>query len=359
MELGGQKLALSPVEMARLSDVGQTLSASRAFQDRALAAARAVANSPDARYVLALYQLEIGQRRRDGGLMLEALDVLIPHRATKPERLGDYLGLRGDIAFRAGDLATASAMWTRLAEMRPNDPQALVNLAQVRGAQQDAAGAIELMRRAIEALGRESGKAPEGWHRQRLSIAFNGGMTEQTAAAAHALIAAYPTTENWRIALATYRQLAMPQGMAEIDLLRLMRAAAAFSTAAEYQRLAQLLMHAGLLAEARAALDDGLTRGIVSRTASPTPEILGEMDRALTRPPARSLSPAGQATTGAAANLRRGAALAVAGNRSEAETSLRMAAGNDGDAPRDRFYADLARFWLAWLTLPQVAAATR
>jgi len=385
LELGGWSFALSPPEMARLGDLRIAIRASRALQDRALAAARAVANSADARYVLAIYQFEIGQQRRDDALRAEALDVLIANRATPAERLVGYLGLRGDIAFRSGDHPAASAAWTRLAEMRPNDPQSLVNLAQVRAAQNDAAGAVDLIRRGIAARGSGSEPAPEGWYRQWLSIAYNDGLVEQSATAARARVDAHPRPANWRFALVAYRQLAAPGQAAEIDLLRLMRAVGALARAAEYQRLAQLLLHAGLVTEARAVLEDGLSRGVVNRAESPTPEIIAEMDRAVSRQsvrrsaPRRETAPASSATTSDAAdillgegrfaeaaasyraalprrgvdsavvNVRLGVALVLAGRRSEAETVFRAVAEAATDDSTQRFYPHLARFWLSWL----------
>src|SRR5262245_34208147 len=98
MELGGQRLAVTAEEMRRLSDLGQALTATPAIQDRALAAARAAANSPDARHVLASYELEIAQQRHDDVMRARALDVLIVSRLTRPERIASYVAARGDIA---------------------------------------------------------------------------------------------------------------------------------------------------------------------------------------------------------------------------------------------------------------------
>jgi tetratricopeptide (TPR) repeat protein len=387
LELGGRTLSLSPLEADLLAQVRRVLRGSGSDQDRALAAARSAVNGADARYVLALYQLEIGQQRRDDALRAEALDVLIASGVVPTERLVGYLGLRGDIAFRARDLAVASAAWTRLAELQPNDPQSLVNLAQVRAAQGDAAGAVDLIRRGIAARGSGAEAAPERWYRQWLSIAYNGGLAEQSAVAANALLDAYPTPENWRYALVAYRQLAAPQAAAEIDLLRLMRAAGALVRPAEYLRMTQLLFHAGLATEARAVLNEGLSRGVVDRAAPPTPEIIAEMDRASARqleprrarrrqaaatssaPPPGATPPGtadilfgegryseaaasyraalqGGGADSAAMNIRLGMALALAGRRGEAEATFRAAAQGGGAQP---FYPQLARFWLSWL----------
>jgi len=342
MELDGVRLVLSRDELSRLSDLNQVVHGNnRALQDRALAAAQAVANSEDARYVLALYQLEIGRQRRDDALRAPALDLLIARRGVAPAKLISWLEVRGDIAFRARDYALASALWGRVAELRPNDPQTLVNLAQVRDAEGDHRGAIDLLARAIAARG-ATPPPPEIWYRQWLSIAYNGRLVEQDAAAGRALLAAYPTAENWRLALVSYRQAAAPQGGAEIDLLRLMRAVGALAHADEYQRFAQLLLQAGFAPEARSVLDEGVERGIVNGIHSPIPDIRREIERALQRP-GRPAAPADDTAT----RFRLAAALALAGRRPEAEAAFRAIAGASGAA--GRWYPDLAAYWLLWL----------
>ncbi|MBV9884615.1 MAG: hypothetical protein JO276_16525 [Sphingomonadaceae bacterium] len=347
LELGGRILSLRPEESTRLGDLRQVLQgANRAAQDGALAAARGVVSSPDGRYLLAVYQFELGQQRHDDALRAPALDVLIADRNTPRERLLGFLGLRGNIAFHSGDLATAAATWGRLLELRPDDPQTIMNLAQVRAGQQDAAGAIQLIRRAAAVSG--GGLAPEIWYRQWLSIAFNGHLAAEGVAAGQALVAAYPTQANWRMALVAYRQLAAPQDAAEIDLLRLMRTAGALVHQDEYQRLAQLLLHAGQPAEAKAVLDEGVQRGIVNGTAAPIPAVRREIDRALQPPQgARAALPPPVLTDEAAARFRAAAALASAGRRAEAETAFRAIA--DAGAGGGAWYPELARFWLLWL----------
>lgn len=348
MELGGVRLSVSQLEMQRLSDLGNALTATPALQDRAIAAARAVAVSPDARHAFASYALEIAQRRHDNVLRAEALDILIASRRTRPEWLVSYLAARGDIAYRAGDYALASTHWTRVAELRPNDPQSLMNLAQVRQALQDPGGATTLIRRAIALPRPGNAPVPETWFRQWLSIAYNGHQQAETAAAGRALLAAYPNAANWHFALAAYRQLLTGQEVAEIDMLRLMRGTQTFNQSVEYQRLAQLLLRAGRPAEARETLDDGIARGVVARDQSPIPEIGREIARALAGPtpgrPAIAVVPPASADE----RLGRAAALAMAGRRAGAEPLLRAVLES---APLD-WEKDLARFWLLWLARP-------
>ena len=341
IEIHGRRLALSRPEVQKLSVLRGLLSSSnRGAQDRALADAELVATSPDARYLLAVLQLEIGLRRSDDALRLRGLDVLLASTETPRRLLPGYLGLRGDIAYRSGDHSTAESAWARLAELQPGDPQPLFNLAQVRAARGDPAGAVALLRRAIATPPATGRAVPESWHRQWLSIAYNGGLIEETAAAGQALVAAHPTPANWRLALVAYRQLAAPDGAAEVELLRLMRAAGAFAGPDEYQRLAQLLLHGGSAAEAKAVLDDGLLRGTLSSTDARTRDIGIEIDRAL----ARRASPQTPSAPlpAVASEMRRATSFLLAGSRSEAEAILRPIA----EGATDRWYPDLARFWL-------------
>lgn len=344
MQIGGSRLAVSPQEMRALSNLGNLARATQsARQDRALADARRIANSRDAHFALALYELEIGNRRGDDGMRAGALDVLIASPLTRPERLAGYLAVRRQIAYRAGDFDTAGRLWGRLAELAPSDPDALANLAQVRLAQTDAPGAMDLLTRAIAARAALGQPVAEVWYRQRLSIAQQGRLVAPGIDAARALVGAYPTPENWRIALVVYRQLVAAEGALEIDLFRLTRHVGALTQAAEYQRMAQLLNQAGEPREANAVLGEGVTRGVLDGAVSPTREIFAEVDRAITK--ARPGAARAELPNAAGTQVRLGVARLNAGQRGEAEAAFRAAAGD----PAGGGYADLGFFWLAWL----------
>lgn len=344
MEIGGSKLAVSPQEMRALSALGNLARGTQsARQDRALAEARRVANSRDARFALALYELEIGNRRADDAMRAGALDVLIASPLTRPDRLVGHLAVRGQIAYRGGDFDTAGALWGRLAELTPADPDALANLAQVRLAQKDAPGAMDLLTRAIAARTALEQPVAESWYRQRLSIAQQGQLVAPGVDAARALIAAYPTRENWRIALVTYRQLVAAEGALEIDLFRLTREVGVLTQAAEYQRMAQLLNEAGEPREAKSVLAEGTQRGLLDAATSPTREIIAEVERAIAR--VRPGVARAEQPSAAGMQVRLGVARLNAGQRSEAEAAFRAAAGD----PAGGRYTDLGFFWLAWL----------
>lgn len=353
MEIGGSKLAVSPQEMRALSNLGNLVrGGQKGRQDRALAEARRVANSRDARHALALYELEIGNRRGDDAMRAGALDALIASQRTGRDRLAGHLAARGQIAYRAGDFEAAGRLWARLAELTPSDPDVFANLAQVRLAQKDAPGAMDLLTRAIAARAALGQAASEGWYRQRLSIVQQGNLVAPGIDAARALVSTYPTPENWRAALVVYRQLVVPEEALEIDLLRLMRHVGVLAQAAEYHRMAQLLSQSGEPREAKAVLDEGMKRGLLDAEASPTREIIAEVDRAVAK--ARNESAARpELPNKDGAQVRLGMSRLRVGERAEAEAAFRSAAGD----PAGGRYADLAFFWLASLLQGQSAPA--
>lgn len=348
MEIGGTRIAVSAQEMKALSQLGNLArSGPSATQERALAEARRVSNSRDARYALALYELEIGRQRNDDAMRAKSLDVLIASQLTQPDRLPGHLATRGQIAYLSGDLDTAGRHWARLAELTPSDSDVFANLAQVRFAQRDALGAIDLLKRAIATHEGVGQAAPERWYRQQLSIAQQGNLSAPGIDAARGLVTAYPTPANWRTALVVYRQLIAADGALEIDLLRLMRHVDALSRTVEYQRMAQILNRSGEPGEAKAVLDEGMARGLLDAGTSPTREIIAEVDRAIS---ARNTSRTGSAPSNdESAGLRQGISQIYAGQATDAEATFRAIATRPGGGP----YADLAFFWLASLAQGQ------
>lgn len=368
VEYDGVRMSVTPREVKALQELGYALAGPPGVQDKALAEARLAAKGRDAIHWLNLLELELGRRRNDDALRAAALDRLIVSPLTPAKNMPGYLDVRGGIAFRAGDLATARAHWTRLLALVPNNPDVLGNLAQVRAAQGDSQGAAGLLERSVAEREKSGARASAVSYRQRLTL-LQQGPAGAAAAAGRALVGAYPTAAHWREALVVYRQLAAPTGGQEIDLLRLMRAVGALARTDEYLRMAQLLRQAGQAAEAKKVLEDGQARALVDPAGSPAREILVEVERELPRerarlasaPQADSLAGAGRYAEAEAryraalaagkddpgeVNTRLGVALLQAGRRAEAEAAFREAA-------KSGRYTELAQFWLLWLAQPR------
>lgn len=380
-----RQLNLSREERAVLASLdAATRGTDRAAQDAALAAARPVVRGADARYAFARYQMQIAIQRNDNALLSQSVDLAVESNAAPPEEMVVYLNSQAQFATDARDHQKAERALNRLAQLRPNDPDLLVRLGQVRVNTGRVAEGLQLLQRAISGRQAASQPVPEGWYRFALRTAFDSrdaAIRGQSAALARGLVGAYPTATNWRDALLVFRETSSLDAATAIDVSRLMRAAGALAGERDYHDLAHALNQGGYPGEAKAVIDEGIARGQISAgspafralLAAATPRIAE--DRA--ELPA-AIAAANSAATGVAAlrtadallgygryadaiplyrtalakggvdanlvNTRLGQALALAGNRAEAEAAFRAISG-----PR----AELANYWLVFLAQPR------
>ena len=379
-----ERVALQALEAAARS-------IDRAAQDAALAAARAAARSDEARYGVAHFQLQIGQARADAQLINQAVDAIVSSGHAQAAELPALIVNQAARAYQEGELQRADRLLARVIELQPNSPAILADRAQVRarmagalrmgGREPEALAAyqdaVTLLQRAIQ-LQRAAGQAaPESWYQRAIALAVEGRLAAPGIASARELVGAYPTPLNWRDALLVYKGSVPPDPALDLDVRRLMRAAQALSGERDYLELAEALGQVPLPGEVKDVIDEGVARGMLDANEPIVRQLTTANNRRLTADRnglARLRTQALAAATGAQAraagdshfgygryaeaaelyraalqkggedtnlvNTRLGAALALAGQRAEAEAAFRSVTG-----PR----ADLAAFWLAWL----------
>jgi hypothetical protein len=310
----------------------------------------------------------------------QAIDTMISSGVAEPSELPALLQNQAALVARAGEIKRTEAALTRLIEADPNNVPALVDLARIKFDLRKPFDAAPLMDRAIAVREAAGQKPPESWYIYGLRLAVDNKQAPQANRIGARLAAAYPSPENWRDVLMGYSDLAQPGQPSGLDVWRLMRAARALAGERDYMAYAQAANSAGLAAEARAVLDEGVSKRMVDPAKAGFKELIASAGKkagadraalgakqsaamaAATGAPALA---AGDAYFGygdyaaaatlyraaiqkggadlAAANVRLGAALALAGQRAEADAHLRSVA-----APG----ADLAAYWLAWLRRP-------
>jgi tetratricopeptide (TPR) repeat protein len=375
-----RSLALSPAERNVVAVLGNAVaSPDRAAQDQAMTAARAAVRSPEGRYAVGYYQLQIADRRGDAALRAQAVDMLVESGQATADEMGTLLASQASRSLAAGDVPRTERLLARIIELQPNNAAVLADYAELKVRMGEPGNGVLFLVRAVNAAQASGRPAPESWVLRGLALAFDGRMAPQAGIFARALVADYPSAVNWRDALLAYRELAPADPTLPIDVQRLMRATQALSGERDYNEYAEAAVRAQQIGEAKAVLDEGVSRGMVETARIPRELSTATAARAVTAERGRlaaartaALSPAGTGQQariagdlhfgnglhaeaaelyraalqkgGEDANLvnsRLGAALALAGRRAEAEVALRAVTG-----PR----ADLAGFWLAWLS---------
>jgi hypothetical protein len=343
----------------------------------ALATAQAAARSGYGRYLASALQLRLGIETANLGLQSTAIDSMIESGAAPDAELPQLYRNRAAMLQNEGKLDKAEAMMTRYAELAPNDADALAALSQIKNDLKKPQEAVAMIGRAI-ALRKAAGQpVPESWYKRGLNLALMQQMAPQSLSFARELVSAYPSPTNWRDALTVYRDIAKPDAATAIDAWRLSRMAKALGGERDYLAFAQALSTAGFAAESKSLL----AQGVAARMVDPAKATFKELIASSTKQAAadRAGTSAKQAAALAAAtgapalavadavlasgdhaqaiplyraalekggvdpnlvNTRLGLALALADNRTEAETAFRAVTG-----PR----AELASLWLAWL----------
>ncbi len=351
-----------------------------AAQDAALATARSTAQSAAARYGVANLQFQIGRARGDAQMQNQAIDALVASGLPQGAELASLLAAQASRTYSANDFQGTDRLLARIVELQPNNAAAIADYAQYKARLGDRPGAVALFQRAIEVQQAAGQAAPESWHQRGLALAFDGRVAPQGITLARGLVAAYPTVSNWRDALYVYRQLAAGDPALELDIRRLARASGAIAGERDILETARAFDGAGMAGEAKALLDDAVSRTMLDANEAQVRTLIASTGRSATQARAglaRSRTQALAASTGAAAlaagdahfgfgqyaeaaelyraalqkggedpnliNTRLAAALALAGQRTEAQAVLATITG-----PR----AELAGFWTVWLARP-------
>ncbi|MEA2998553.1 MAG: hypothetical protein QOK17_386 [Sphingomonadales bacterium] len=346
----------------------------------ALPAAQAAAQSPDAKYIVGQFQLQIGIGTNNEPLQAQAVDALLASGGAQASELPNLYRNQAALALRASppNAQKAEAAYARLIELVPNDPDTLVNLAKIKNENRKPQEAVALLDRAIDAKRAAGQPVDESWYKYGLKIAYDNRLGPQAVKFSRGLVSGFPTKENWRDSLLVYRDYGNLDAAGKLDLLRLMRVSKALAGERDWYDYASAVNDAGFPGEAKAVLDEGVSLHMVdpkkqafaellrtssARLAGDRAALAVDATRAMAAPTGASALKIGDGYYGygdyakaielyrtaqskggvdaSTVQLRLGMALAMSGNRAEAETAFRAVTGSR---------ADLAGYWLSWLS---------
>ena len=332
--------------------------------------------NPTDEFFLAQIELGAANKVKDMASLEEAVNRSAASPFLPATEKPKYLRNAAALALQRKDYVAATKTYEQLVALTPDDADSILNLALLYSDQKQNAQAVTTLEKAINAKKSKGEVAPEVWYRQRLKIAFDSKLTAQTGAASTDLVAAYPNPVNWYDALNLFRDAANGDDQFNLDTYRLMHAVNAMGPDREWQEYARLALDKGLPGEAKKILDEGIATKKLTGTKPIEKEIssvasgkvaadkasLAGLERDSAKAPnGKTALGTGDAYFGygnyakaaemyriavtkstgadaATANLRLGAALAMAGDKAGATTALQAVQGG----PRQQ----LAQYWL-------------
>lgn len=139
----------------------------------ALPAAQAAAASPDAKYVVAGYQLQLAGLAQDRSLQKQGTLAAIESGVAPPALLPSLYRNLAVFSLDEGDLPAAEKALNKVIELRPADADAYSMLSQVR-LDSSPAEARAYMQRAIDLKRASNQPVPEEWSKAAESMSTGG-----------------------------------------------------------------------------------------------------------------------------------------------------------------------------------------
>jgi tetratricopeptide (TPR) repeat protein len=305
-----------------------------------LAAAQAVAETKEDRYLTARLQLQAAATAKNNAAIATAIDAIAASSYLDAAHLSDlYVGL-GGAYYNDKQFPQAAAAYQKALAVYPQNTEAgnMVGEAMLAAGQKaEAAAAFQRLIQSRTATGQ---KPEENLFKRAVSVAYEA-QSPTAIDLARQWVAAYPSQASWSDATAIYRNYNLGDAEATMDLLRL-KQALGFLTPGEYSTLARAAAEQLIFAEAQSVVD----AGIAARKIDPaSPEyrdlILGLKTKA--KPTAADLATAMKVAANGKALMRIGDNYAAMGDYASAVQAYKLAmAKPDGDAALANLHIGMA-----------------
>ncbi len=340
-------------------------------------AAKAVATSPDDRFVIAGQEFNIGLALKDQKIQYVALDAIVASGRADPANLPKLNFALGQFALVAGDYAKAEAALDEAIRLEPSGDH-YVWAAEAKYRSKKMAEAAVLVVKGVEA-DIAAGKVPEEqWVKKGMAFSYNAKDSASLQKLSTVWLSSYPKQDNWREVIEIYRQTHTLDTDTHLDFMRLQRVAGALRGEKDYVELAEST-YLRFPNEAKTVLEQGIAAGVLNKAKSRATSDLLALASGKVAADKASLSKSVPNIRLAVANATAYAsygdhasaielyrkALAMPGvdtNMVNIRLGASLVAAGQVDAARQAFAAvtgpraDLAAFWLLFLDHPPVAA---
>jgi tetratricopeptide (TPR) repeat protein len=293
-----------------------------------VAAAKAVAETKEDRYLIGQMQLKAALATKDNAALAAAINDVANSGIASPSDVAQLYMALGSTYYNAKQFDQAAAAFERGTALNPNNTDLLLNLGETRFAQGRKQEAITIFQRAIQVRTAAGQKPEESLYKRTLGIAYDANLPN-AAELGRQWVAAYPSPQSWRDAIAVYRNTAKPDVEGTLALLRLMQATGALSQPADYSLFATAAADQSNFNEAQRVID----AGVAAKHIDPSSPLFRDIVAGLKAKPKATAADLAEATKTAQSGmalLRIGDRYYAMGDYAKAVELYRMAAGKPG-----------------------------
>jgi len=236
-------------------------------------AADAAAKTPYEKFVAAKLRYDAARGAKDTAMEERAIDLMLASGGA-PEGIAAQLNLgAGQSAYRVGNYTRAIQLLQEAQRLGNKSSDVLLLLAEASFKTNQVPAGLNFVKQAIATQEATGAKAPKEWYARAASFAYKSKLGPETAEWTRAQVRAYPTAENWRTALAIYRDGASRDAAINLDIFRLMRTTKSMAGERDYFEYAALAFERGLPGEAKSVIDEGFATSAVPASSRPLTEL--------------------------------------------------------------------------------------
>jgi tetratricopeptide (TPR) repeat protein len=235
------------------AQLAQLLSAERSQVDQLFT----IIGSEDDRFVAGQFGVTLGSIAEDTALQRRGIDAMLQSGKLPAGEVPKLQFLSGQLAFQAKDYVNARRLLQGSLDggYKENDPSALI--AETYLAEGQTQQGLTMLQQAIDRQNATGKPAPDTWYKRGLFAAYNAKAGPQASAFGTKLVQAYPTQENWGVAITIIREIGGIPGQDMLDLLRLMGRTNSYNESRDYLEYIEAADPRRLPGEALAVIDAG------------------------------------------------------------------------------------------------------
>jgi len=294
-----------------------------------LAAAQALAETKEDRYLIARLQLQAAAGANDNAAMETAIAAVAASNYLDAGRLSDLYVALGGTYYKGKLYPQAAAAFQKALAINPQNRDAGTMTAEALLGAGQKAEAAAAFQRLIQARSAGGQKPEENLFQRAVAVAYEA-KSPAAIDLARQWVAAYPTPSSWSDSIAIYRNLNLGDAEATLDLLRLKQTLGILS-APEYAALAGAATDQLIFDEAQSVLDAGLAAKKIDPASASGRDLIGVL-KVKAKPTAADLGEAMKIAANGKALMRIGDNYAALGDYAHAVEAYKLAMGKpDGD----------------------------
>jgi hypothetical protein len=332
---------------------------------------------PDEQFILGARRYEFGRATNNQAELRKAVITMIDSKSSLNNNAAQLNAAAGQYAYNAQDFPDALARLNEAVRLGNKEPDTFILMAEASFRSNNIPQGLGYAGQAVAAKKALGQRAPEDWFRRPLSLSIRAKLPTEIAKWSRELVGAYPSPQNWRDTLLTFKDGAKLDGQPALDVMRLIRSAKALAGERDYFEYAALATERGLPGEAKAVIDEGMASGAISKASRPLNELLAAATAKVAGDLSSLAASEKRASTDAAGKIAAGTADAYLGYGQDSKavplyrlalqkgqvdndavnTRLGIALARQGQVPEAKQAfaavtgprAEVAKYWMLWL----------